>query len=90
MLAIESLRRRSRDLWGLPVLIRIGLAVMVVAGVADVVVHQVHGHGPIEHAAHLLGLVGMVLILAGVVTTGARRELSRRSGSSGGTRNAHR
>ena len=70
---------------------------MVAAGALDVVVHLTagehaghHGFGP-EQAAHLLGVVGMVLVLVGVVTYGALRQLRRAAAKPGGLDpNAHR
>ena len=90
----KGLLAQARDL---PVTSRAGLLLMVVAGVGDVAVHLVSGahagddaFGP-EHAAHLLGVVGMVLLLAGVVTYGARRQLRRAAAKRGGLDpNAHR
>jgi uncharacterized protein YjeT (DUF2065 family) len=78
---------KIEQLWRLPVLTLIGLVLMAVGLVADLVVHAAHHHGPAEHAAHLVGLVGMVLVLAGVMAFGARRQLQQRNG---GDRNAHR
>jgi len=97
MLMIENGRRFVREAGALPALTRIGLLLMVVAGTFDVVVHLAagehaghHGFGP-EHAAHLLGVVGMVLVLAGVVTFGVRRQLRRAAAKPGGLDpNAHR
>jgi len=86
MLTIETTKRALAELWALPIASRIGLAVTLVAGVMDTVVHLLGSgghamhHGPLpEHAAHVLGIVGMVLVLAGVVFHGARRQLSRRA-----------
>jgi peptidoglycan/LPS O-acetylase OafA/YrhL len=97
MLAIEKVKRVLTNARDMPVMTRGGLLLMVVAGVVDVVVHLVsgdhaghHGFGP-EHLAHLLGVVGMVLVLAGVVTHGARRQLRRVAAKPGGLDpNAHR
>lgn len=94
---IEVPRGILRELRGLPAASRAGVALMVVAGAVDVVVHLVagenaghHGFGP-EHGAHLLGVVGMVLVLAGVVIHGARRQLRRAAAKPGGLDpNAHR
>ena len=85
------------DARDMPTLTRAGLLLMVAAGIGDVVVHLVsrehaghHGFGP-EHVAHLLGVVGMVLVLAGVVIHGARRQLRRAAAKRGGLDpNAHR
>lgn len=97
MLAIEMAKRVLGEARGLPSLTRAGLLLMVAAGAFDVLVHLMsgdhgghHGFGP-EHAAHLLGVVGMVLVLAGVVTHGARRQLRRLAAKPGGLDpNAHR
>ena len=97
MLAIENGKRLVLEAAALPMLSRVGLLMLVVAGVGDVAVHLVsgehsshHGFGP-EHMAHLLGVVGMVLVLAGVVTHGARRQLRRAAAQRGGLDpNAHR
>lgn len=70
---------------------------MAAAAVVDVVGHLAagqhpgqHALGP-EHAAHLLGVVGMVLVLSGVVVHGARRQLRRAAAKPGGLDpNAHR
>lgn len=61
----------------------------------DLAVHLASGHhaghsGP-AHLAHIVAIVGMVLVLAGVVVHGARRHaLRRRRGAQGGLRDAHR
>jgi hypothetical protein len=97
MLTIETVRRRFGEIAGLPLLSRAGLLLMAAAGATDVIVHLAsgdnaahHGFGP-EHAAHLLGVVGMVLVLAGVVAFGARRQLRRVAAKPGGLdRNAPR
>lgn len=78
MLTLERIRG---DLLALPVLTRIGLLVSVVGGIADVVAHlevsnhtdHTHAHAVSELTAHLIGFVGMVVILLGVVLDGARR-----------------
>ena len=97
MLTIENARRLILEAGDFPVLSRVGLLLMVAAGAFDVVVHLTAGehaghHGfAAEHAAHLLGVVGMVLVLAGVVTYGARRQLRRAAAKPGGLDpNAHR
>lgn len=81
----------------LPLVSRIGLLLMVAAGSLDVIVHLAsgdhaghQGFGP-EHAAQLIGVVGMVLVLAGVVIHGARRQFRRAAAKPGGLDpNAHR
>jgi hypothetical protein len=82
MLMIEAVRRLRRDLALVPVVTRLGLVVMALAGAADVAIHlalgEHAGHAGVGHLAHLAGIVGMVLVLAGVVVDGARRQLDRR------------
>lgn len=70
---------------------KLGLALMVFAGVFDVAVHlmtDVHAHHHeafgLEQLAHLLGIAGMLLVLAGVVVYGARRQLRRAAAKPGG------
>ncbi|HEX2193850.1 MAG TPA: hypothetical protein VHK63_02675 [Candidatus Limnocylindria bacterium] len=97
MLAIEKVRQVLGQVREMPTLTRGGLLLMLAAGAGDVLVHLTagehaghHGFGP-EPLAHLLGVVGMVLVLAGVVVHGARRQLRRAAAKSGGlNRNAHR
>ena len=98
MLTIEALRRAAADIRALPSVTRLGLAVMVVAGVPVVTLplagaggHHA-GHAGAEHLAHLAAIVGMVLVLAGVVIDGARRQLARRRSGAvpGGLSDAHR
>src|SRR5687767_12270777 len=97
MLTIENDNRLVHEAAAFPALSRIGLLLMVAAGAFDVLVHltaQAHvGHDGLglEHVAHLLGVVGMVLVLAGVVTFGVRRQLRRAAVKPGGLDpNAHR
>ena len=97
MLMIDMGKRLVLEAAVLTALSRVGMLLMVAAGAFDVVVHLTggehaghHGFGA-EHAAHLLGVVGMVLVLAGVVTYGARRQLRRVAAKPGGfDPNAHR
>jgi len=79
MLAIESL---VRDLGALPVLTRVGFAVLVLGGLADLAAHVAvlgdaaghdHGFTPTEAAAHLVVFAGMAMVLLGVVVDGVRR-----------------
>lgn len=94
---IENGKRLVREAGAFPALSRVGLLLMIAAGAFDVVVHLSaaehaghHGFG-LEQAAHLLGVVGMVLVLAGVVVYGARRQLRRVAAKPGGLDpNAHR
>ena len=84
MLTIEAGKRLTREVGTFPVLSRGGLLLIVAAGVGDVAVHLLsgahaghHGFG-LAHLAHLLGVVGMVLVLIGVVADGVRRQFDRR------------
>lgn len=71
-----------------PLVSLLGVAVAVLGAALDLAVHlsaaadaHEHLHAGFtgsEHAAHLVVMVGMVLILAGVVVDGARRQLNRR------------
>jgi len=78
MLAIET---DGRSLRALPALARVGLAVLVFGGLADVVAHlglpaeagRGHGFSTAEVEAHVVVFVGVVLILLGVVIDGVRR-----------------
>jgi hypothetical protein len=75
------LERTLDQLLSLPLLVRVGLVIIVVGGFADVVAHleatghadHVHDHTASELSAHLIGFVGMVVVLLGVVLDGARR-----------------
>ena len=85
MLVLQIVRAAGREFRRLPILARIGLAVMLLAFMADVVVHMstvahVHSTGfdPQEHLAHLAGILGMVLVLAGVVIDGTLGHRPRR------------
>ena len=81
MLAIHRVRRLPRP----PLAILPGLVLMAAGGVLDVVVHlsSVSHHADAsfggEHLAHLIGIAGMVLVLAGVVAHGARRHRRQRA-----------
>ena len=80
MFTIESVIRDARRV---PPLARGGLAVLVMGVVVDLVAHVAtlgqagpghhHAFSPGEVVGHLVLLVGMVLILAGVVVDGVRR-----------------
>lgn len=76
MLTIERLGRPLRELAALPFLTRIGLALIAGAGAFAVLVHLAAGphagHTGIAHVAHLVGIAGMVLAMAGVVSHGVR------------------
>ncbi|HET7676761.1 MAG TPA: hypothetical protein VFK38_02840 [Candidatus Limnocylindrales bacterium] len=89
MLVIESTRRLLAEARRLPALSRLGLLLMLGAGVLDVVVHlaagDAAGHGsPVAHAAHVLGIAGMVLVLSGVVVDGARHHARQPAAKHGG------
>lgn len=76
----------------------LGLVLMAAAGVLDVVVHlgsaghHAHESFVSEHFTHLIGIAGMVLVMAGLVIHGARRHHRRpRAARHGGLDgNAHR
>ena len=78
MLTLERVRT---ELFSLPLLARVGLVILVLGGLADVVAHleavdhpgHGHEHAASELSAHLIGFVGMVVILLGVVVDGVRR-----------------
>jgi hypothetical protein len=87
MLTIERL---ASELLSLPIVVRAGLLILVLGGVADVVVHleavdpgghagHAHVHTGSEVTAHLIGFVGMVIVLLGVVVDGVRRTHPGRS-----------
>jgi hypothetical protein len=93
MFAIQRLRALRR----LPVAVLIGLAVMAVGGVLDVVIHlgpaehHVHQGVVSEHVAHLVGIAGMTLVLAGVVIHGVRSHRRPPTANHGGSdSHAHR
>ena len=93
MLVIQALNALRR----LPPLMLIGLLVMAIGGALDVVIHlQPVGHGAhdgfgAEHLAHVVGIAGMSLVLAGLVLHGARRQRRPRADRLGGLdTNAHR
>lgn len=97
MLVIDVARDAGRTARRLPIVLIIGLLAMVIAGILDVVLHlsssgHAGHHVPApEHLAHLVGMAGMVLILAGVVMHGLRRQLRQRAARNGGfDHNAHR
>lgn len=99
MLTIEVARQTAVEVRSLPAMSRAGLVVMAAALALDVAIHLASdGHAGHEHAgpeqlAHLLGIVGMVLVLAGVVIHGVRRQLRRAPGAAkpgGLDPNAHR
>jgi hypothetical protein len=86
MLTLERIRA---ELLSLPTLTRIGLLILVIGGIADVVAHlevsshigHTHEHSASELSAHLIGFVGMVVILLGIVLDGLQRTRRSRSGA---------
>ena len=70
----------------------VGFGVMALAGVMEVLLYlaagnqggHLHGGFAPEQGAHLLGIIGMVLALAGVIHDAARRPTRRSSANSGG------
>ena len=92
MLVIQAVRRLAADAKELPSLTVVGFGVMALAGVMEVLLYlaagsqAVHSHGGFapERGAHLLGITGMVLTLAGVVIEAARRPTRRSSAKTGG------
>jgi hypothetical protein len=78
MLTLDSARTEFRSL---PLLVHVGLAILLIGGVADIAAHlevvghagDGHEHTASELSAHLIGFVGMVVILLGVVTDGVRQ-----------------
>ena len=80
-----------------PRLAKAGAVIVAVGLHADLVDHAfalrpsaAGGFGPGEHLVHLVVLVGMVLILAGVVADGARTAGGRRSRPEGSALDAVR
>ncbi len=70
----NSLRGLRREVGCWPVLMRVGLGIFAVGGLADVVYHAVPAGslpGPGMFWAHLVTLVGMILTMLGILT--ARR-----------------
>jgi hypothetical protein len=84
MLIIESLHRDWR---AAPALVRVGVVGLVLSGFADVAFHALapdlashaDAHTTAELAAHLAGLVSMVVVFLGVVTDGVRKSRARRN-----------
>jgi hypothetical protein len=81
-----SQRSPSTGVRPLPLLTRIGLVVVVFGLLNDLAEHgfastasdaAVTGFSIAEHAAHLVVLVGMVAVLAGIVVDGIRISRSR-------------
>lgn len=98
MFVIDGTRKRLDELERMSGLIHLGLSLMVVALAAAVLVQPAPpipghaGHVPDQHLPHLVALVGMAIVMAGVALD-ARRHTARRHvrrASQGGTRHAHR
>jgi len=99
MLLIQAGNRLARDARELPSVTVVGFGVIGVAGVMEVLLylaaghpggHQHGGFAP-EQGAHLLGIIGMVLTLAGVFDDAVRHPTRRPSAMTGGLKpNAHR
>ena len=98
MFVIDEVRNGLDELERMSWLIHLGLSVMAVAFAAAIIlqpspsVHEHAGHAADQHLAHLVALLGMALVLAGVALDArrhaARRQISR--ASQGGTTHAHR
>ena len=87
-----SIQCQLNELGRIPATSKLGLAVMVIAGAVDVAAHLMtdvhaghHGEFGAGHLAHLVGIAGMLLVLAGVVIDGARRQLRQRAARNGGS-----
>jgi hypothetical protein len=99
MLVIQAGNRLARDVRELPSLTVVGFGVIALAGVMEVLLYlaagnlagHLHGGFAPEHGAHLLGIIGMVLTLAGVIYDATRRPTRRSSATTGGLEpHAHR
>ena len=92
MLVIQAVRRLAADTKELPSLTVVGFGVMALAGVMEVLLYlaagsqaaHIHGGFAPERGAHLLGITGMVLTLAGVIADARRRPTRRSSAKTGG------
>ena len=80
-----------------PLVSVLGLAVAIAGLMLDAVVHlspAPHHHqlgfSPEEHGAHMVVLIGMLLILGGIVLDGARRRAGRRGQPATTTNSTHR
>lgn len=86
MLLIQAGNRLARDVRELPSVTVVGFGVIALAAVMEVLLYlatgnpAAHSHGGFapERGAHLLGIIGMVLALAGVVIEAARRPTAAR------------
>ncbi len=72
----------------MPIVSRVGLAVLLLGGLADLAAHlavfgELAGHdhvfSPAEASAHLVVFAGMAIVLVGVVLDGVRRSRPGRS-----------
>ena len=99
MLLIQAGKGLARDVRELPSVTVVGFGVIALAAVMEVLLYlaaanpAAHPHGGFapERGAHLLGIIGMVLALAGVVIEAARRPNRRSSAKTGGLNpHAHR
>src|SRR6186997_2349982 len=99
MLLIQAGNRLARDARELPSVTVVGFGVIGLAGVMEALLYLAagdpggHQHGSFapEQGAHLLGIIGMVLTLAGVINDAVRHPTRRSSAMTGGPKpNAHR
>ena len=99
MLVIQAVRQLAVDAKELPSVTVVGFGVMALAGVLEVLLFlaagsqagHLHGGFAPERGAHLLGITGMVITLAGVVLEAARPPTRRTSAKTGGLHShAHR
>ena len=80
MLTLEGTTRTAQPL---PVAAKLGLAVLVFGVLEDLVAHSLGGpaggggHTDAQLLGHFIVFVGMVLILLGVVVSGARQAMAR-------------
>jgi hypothetical protein len=92
MLVIQIGNRLARDFRELPSVTVVGLGVLALAAVMEVLLYlatgkpagHLHGGFAPEQGAHLLGIIGMVLALAGVINDAARHPTRRSSAKTGG------
>lgn len=99
MLVIQAGNRLARDARELPSVTVVGFGVLALAGVMEVLLYlaagdpagHLHGGFAPERGAHLLGIIGMVLALAGVLNDAVRHPTRRSSAKTGGLNpHAHR
>ena len=90
MLVIQAGQRLARDVREIPSLSVVGFGVIALAGLMEVLLYlaasemagHIHDGFAPEKGAHLLGIIGMVLTLAGVIHESARRPTRRSSAKS--------